>query len=188
MTKIDSTITQEYLKECFDYNPDTGILTWKVRPRHHFKTDASFKMMNKRLANKQAGSIFTSNRNKKKTYYWGTRLKNKSRLIHRLIWKMIFNEWPEVIDHIDGNGLNNRLSNLRNVSKLENQKNHSIHSHNTSGIMGVSFVSGRNKWESYISKNNKKINLGIYFCFFEACCARKSAEYKHGYHTNHGRN
>jgi len=179
MTKTESTITQKYLKECFDYNPETGALIWKQRPKKHFKRNT----MNKRLVGKPAGAIEKTKHNE----YLKTRLIGKSFWVHRLIWIMKTGEMPNEIDHVDGNGLNNKWTNLRNVDGLENSKNLPLNKLNTSGLMGVSFSKSRSKFEAYISINNKKINLGRHNCFFQACCARKSAEHKYGFHANHGR-
>jgi len=37
-------LTQEYLREAFDYDPKTGVLTWRKRPREHFNTDRGWKI------------------------------------------------------------------------------------------------------------------------------------------------
>lgn len=56
-----------------------------------------------------------------------------------------------------------------------------------SGLPGVSYKKKQNQWEAYIFTNKKHTYLGLSFSKFEACCMRKSAENKHGYHKNHGR-
>ena len=66
---------------------------------------------------------------------------------HRLIWLMRFGEWPEgEIDHIDGDRSNNRLENLRCVSKSGNMRNQKRNSRNTSGFPGVVWDKSRSKW------------------------------------------
>lgn len=69
----------------------------------------------------------------------------------------------EIVDHINGNKLDNRRSNLRVVTVSENLYNTSIRSDNTSGYKGVSFVKDcRHKWEARIHKNGKKRVLGYF--------------------------
>lgn len=58
-------------------------------------------------------------------------------LIHRLIWKWIYNEEPNIIDHINGDKLDNRLVNLRDVDRGINARNRSKQANNTSGFTGV---------------------------------------------------
>lgn len=109
-------------------------------------------------------------------------------LAHRFAWFSCFGgDISKQIDHINGNRLDNRLGNLRLVSATENNKNLKLNSKSSTGIMGVHFHPSNNKWRVSIHNNSKKVELGYHFSFLDACCARKSAEVKYGYHENHGR-
>lgn len=66
-----------------------------------------------------------------------------------------------MIDHINGNGLDNRKSNLRLVTKSQNMMNRGKQSNNKSGYMGVS-LHRNNKWRAYIKLNMKQIHLGLF--------------------------
>lgn len=65
-----------------------------------------------------------------------------------------------VIDHIDGNGLNNTRSNLRPATHAQNLQNQGLARHNTSGFKGVYFDSQRNKWKADIYQDRKRYRLG----------------------------
>lgn len=91
-----------------------------------------------------------------------------------------------VIDHIDGNGLNNVRSNLRLVNRQDNSKNISKPVNNTSGYMGVSCLPN-GKFRAYITTQDKQIGLGTYEDMLDAVKARKDAEKEYGFHENHGR-
>ena len=101
--------------------------------------------------------------------------------------KEVFRQTDCQVDHIDGNRKNNSISNLRVVSNMENHRNMKRSKSNKSGITGVSFHQRDKLWLSSIKVNYKTITLGCYKDFFLACCARKSAEIKYGFHANHGR-
>lgn len=83
----------------------------------------------------------------------------------------------KVADHINGNGLDNRLSNLRVVSHTENNRNHNGFSHNTSGYNGVSWNKNHQRWEAYIQINSKRIHLGEYKKKEDAVMARRQGEF-----------
>jgi len=85
-------------------------------------------------------------------------------LAHRLVWLVEHGSWPEQdIDHIDGNKLNNHISNLRDVSRSVNQQNRKkVLSNNTTGLLGVSYHKGTKTYRATIGLNRKGINLGHY--------------------------
>ena len=175
-------ITQQYLHECFCYNKDTGALSWRKRPESHFGGD----IRRTKISNtKAAGSVVsTSHNNGKGKLYYRVKLDGKYYLVHRVIWMWVYGEWPDVIDHINGNGTDNRLANLRSVSIEENNRNLKRCVNNTSGVTGVTKF--RSRWVAHIWGGNKQINLGSFDTFEEAVAARKAAEITMGYHENHG--
>ncbi|MFU6990820.1 HNH endonuclease signature motif containing protein [Pseudomonas paraeruginosa] len=91
-----------------------------------------------------------------------------------------------IIDHIDGNTLNNRISNLRIVDRKENARNMSRSRSNTSGLMGVYWRKDLEVWRATI-RPGKFVSLPSDGTLFDAVCARKSAEIYYGFHENHGR-
>lgn len=113
-------------------------------------------------------------------------------LRHRIIWEMHNGPIPDgmEIDHINHVPGDDRIENLRMVTTKENKKNLPKTSLNTSGVVGVYWRQERGRisgWQAFIYVNGKKKYLGIYGDWFEAVCARKSANQKYGYHLNHGR-
>ncbi len=68
----------------------------------------------------------------------------------------------QMIDHINGNVLDNRKQNLRITNKSKNAANCKIHKHNTSGFKGVSKMKQTNKYIAYIVVNNKQYRLGTF--------------------------
>ena len=97
--------------------------------------------------------------------------------VHRLI--MNVNDPKLTIDHINGNPLDNRKTNLRICTQSNNCKNKSINSNNKSGIVGVYFDNRTQKWVANIKVNYKKINLGYFNTLDEAAKMRKEAEEKY---------
>jgi len=70
----------------------------------------------------------------------------------------------QMVDHINGNVLDNRKCNLRITTKQRNAANCKVHKHNTSGYKGVSYMASIKKWRAYIVFNDKQVHLG---CFIE---------------------
>lgn len=93
--------------------------------------------------------------------------------LHRVIMTPPENR---VVDHINGNPLDNRRSNLRICTSAENSRNLKRQSNNTSGFPGVSWDKSRNKWAAKIRFNYKHINLGRYVNLSDAVKARERAE------------
>ena len=85
----------EYLRECFDYDPKTGVLMWRERPQEHFKTKARWVSWNKRYPGKPAGSIDAGG-------YLKVVIGGAQRRIHRVVMKWMTGEDPRgEVDHID---------------------------------------------------------------------------------------
>lgn len=97
--------------------------------------------------------------------------------VHRVAWFHFYGEWPEFeMDHIDGNGMNNRISNLRPATHAQNSQNLTLRSTNKSGMTGVSWLKSLRKWEAYIMVNYKKKGLGYYDDLLEAGAAYLKAK------------
>lgn len=69
--------------------------------------------------------------------------------------------WP-LVDHVNGNGLDNRRANLRAATPGQNQANMRRPRTNTSGFKGVSWFARTGKWRAYIGFENRQIHLGYF--------------------------
>ena len=149
-------LTQEYLKECLNYNPETGVFTWEERPVEHFKSESAYKTWNIRFSNKIAGSVNGSG-------YTIITISGSVYQSHRLAWLYVYGKFPKLfIDHKDGDRLNNRIKNLRDVSNQVNCQNTlKAYENNKLGIRGVRKTRG-GKYESRILVNGKSEYLGSF--------------------------
>ena len=155
------------IKKYLRYDAETGKLFWKLNK------GAS-------KANNEAG--WEDHR------YCRVEINRKQYYAHRIAWLLTYGSWPEdQIDHINGNGLDNRLENLRAVSKRENLRNQKIPKNNTSGTLGVSFDKRRQNYHAKITINGKSRHLGYFKNKEEAIAAREAANIKYNFHENHGR-
>ena len=110
----------------------------------------------------------------------------KKYLAHKLAWFYVYGKRSGQLDHINHNRIDNRISNLREVSSLENSRNKSKLRNNTSGTTGVNWNKSANKWTANIRINYKLIHLGYFIEYHEAVNARRNAEVLYGFHKNHG--
>jgi len=176
-------ISQSYLRSILLYNEDDGIFYWLKRDRSFFESDKGFKIFNSKFSGKKAGNVHFSGSNN----YITIRVLGKLYYAHRLAWLYKNGEWPSVIDHIDGNGLNNKIFNLRSVTNEINAKNQKIRRSNTSGRIGVYLNKEINKWIAQGHKNGKTFVILSSDDFGLACEARDKYETENKYHHNHGR-
>ena len=94
-------------------------------------------------------------------------IKYRTIMAHRIAWFLYHNEWPtKEIDHIDGDGLNNKISNLRHVSKRENALNKDVH--RLGRLFGCCFNKQSKKWQAAIRIDGEKIMLGTFNTEIEA--------------------
>ena len=170
----------EYLRQCFNYIPETGKLIWKTRPRSHFATEGSWRRWTSRYAGKEAGS-YTYPDWRGLSYYGTVAIGNKTFYIHRIAFALYYGRHPDsMIDHIDRNASNNCINNLREVSASVNMHNQTSPSkNNKSGLLGVSWYSAGNKWKANIALDGKHIHLGYFNDKFEAHAAYLAAKEKH---------
>lgn len=160
-------LTQERVRELFDYDPETGELIHKITKGRSKKGAVAGLINDKGYRVLGAdGGIYRA---------------------HRIVWLHHTGSFPgSQIDHINGCRSDNRIDNLRDVTNTENHKNMKRQARNRSGVTGVCFCRKINKWRAYISIN-KPLNLGAFFDKEDAIHARRKAEIKYGYHVNHGR-
>lgn len=97
-------------------------------------------------------------------------------LLNRLIMNI---PKHKVVYHINRKLIDNRKKNLKILTKSQSQKDNNISKNNTSGYKGVSWNKQNKKWEAYITKNRKRIGLGLYKNKNDAIEARKKAEEKY---------
>lgn len=169
-------VTPERLREILHYNPETGDLVWK---RREPKTRGD-NVFNAKYAGKIAFAYIGS-----EGYRYGC-INGHGRLAaHRVIWAIVHGVFPEFIDHINGNRSDNRLANLRAVTKSQNAQNQKCRSDNTSGMMGVNWSNQHNRWRVRIQHNGKRVHVGMYDCIEEAKAAKQTVETQLGYGPNH---
>lgn len=185
-------LTHKVLYEALDYNKESGLFTWKVdRPLEHFKNTHARNTYLGRFAGKVAGH--PSKYGPKDLYYTQIRIKGKLFLAHRLAWFYVNAEWPaQLIDHEDGDGLNNKWLNLRQANSISNGRNCGLSSNNKSGVNGVYWNKANNRWvaEGHCTEGSvhKKTNLGSYVKLEDAKLAREKWQDDQGNFTErHGK-
>lgn len=151
------TITHERVKELFDYHLD-GYLVWKEKKGRNPKISG------------EAG--WDSNGYRKVT------IDGKNHYVHRVVFLFINGFMPKNIDHIDGNPMNNKISNLREATQSQNLMNKAMQSNNKSGVKGLTWCKTYNKWAARITSNKKYHHVGYFENFDEAvdALAKKRSE------------
>lgn len=160
---MDKTPHIEDLISNLKYDPVTGDIHWVGR-----------------MNNKLAGSHNWAG-------YRRVRINGCECMSHRIAWAMHYGEWPKGdIDHINGIKDDNRIENLRDVSRSLNTRNRHKHPNNTSGVCGVSYAKDRDRWLAKISYGGRQVLLGSFKDKDEAVKVRLDAEAKYGYTDRHG--
>jgi hypothetical protein len=168
--KINLLPPREYLLECFSY--ENGILVWKTRPREHFQTVKGWNVFNSLYPGKFAGRLHYGG-------YLVTFVKGKMCLNHRIVWKMLTGFDPvEELDHINRVKNDNRIENLREASRHDNQHNISAQKNNKLQVKGVT-KSRSGNFEAHVHLKGKKCFLGTFFTLEEAKAAYDQAARLH---------
>lgn len=172
---VNVMIGRDYLRECFHYNPDTGIFTPIERPRSHFSSELSYQMS---LRTRRKGVELSARDMYGYLTVW---LDGSVYKAHRLAFLYMTGEMPKYVDHINQVKDDNRWCNLRPATKSQNCSNVGLRSHNTSGTLCVSWSKRSRKWLVSLTKDKKKIYIGMFDDFELAeLVAGEAREHYHG--------
>lgn len=176
------TLTAEVVRQLLRYEPDTGRLFWRERPRELCGSDRYHRTWNTRNAGREA---FTAT--KGDGYRHGS-LFGRLFQAHRVIWLLVHGRWPSaLIDHRNGARTDNRIENLQEASDAKNARNQRQRSDNTSGVTGVSFSRQKRKWRAGIMINGQTKHLGHFDNLDAAAAARDAANRQYGFSERHGK-
>ena len=156
---MTSKLTQSRLMQLLNYDPATGVFSWKIKS-----------------GGKKAGSVAGIAHCKG---YITIRGDYKYYLAHRLAFLYMKGEMPEFVDHKNGVRNDNRWSNLRPATATENMQNMGVRKDNTSGHSGVYWNRALGKWHVRFKVNKKQCNFGYYENLSDAVIAASEARVKY---------
>lgn len=160
MKSREASLPHETLILLLDYNPATGVFTWKN------------KISTKVVVGEPAGFFDNG--------YWRVSLYGVQYMMHRLAWFYVTGKWPEEeLDHINMDRSDNRFCNLREATKSENMQNRPKQKNNTTGFKGVSRHHDGKRFTAQIHRNRKKMHLGVFNTAEEAHAAYAEASKVH---------
>ncbi len=169
------SLTQQELKKVLRYDPDSGLFFWLDTAK------------NRPEITLPAGYISRG--------YIRIRVGAYVYRAHRLAWLYVYGEWPQnEMDHINHNRADNRIANLRAVTKMENAQNRKLNPRSSSGINGISMCVGArettwrvNFWSVAVPKKRRNRLSRSFKTLAKAISYRKKLELRYGFHENHGR-
>ena len=155
--RINDPLTAEQLRAILDYDPKTGIFTWRHRPDYR-------KEWNGRYVGKPAGTTYGR--------YTIISIEKRRYVSGRLAWLWVHGEWPsDFIDHKNGDKADDQIDNLRVATKSQNNANIGTPVSNTSGLKGASWDKRSGRWHAQISYQKQHLFLGYFKTAWEAHCA-----------------
>jgi len=170
-----------YIAECLTYDPQTGRLFWKERPKYHYPTRNCWFKTNGRKAGKEAGSrhfcrglphcvriVITQNG------------KQHDIAAQNLAWVLMGLELPDgmVVDHKDGNPFNNKWDNLRLATIGQNAQNKVSNRNRKHPLPKGVYPSGK-KYRASIFIDGRSCSLGVFQTAEEAHSAYTTAASEH---------
>ena len=147
-------LDQNYLKSILSYDRDSGHFLWISVSKYH----------NEKIG-LRAGTISSS----KGKDYEVIRINGKGYRSHRLAWLYCYGVNPAMIDHINGNSVDNKIENLREVTSMQNNQNHCKQTKNNGIPVGVS--KSENGYRARITANGVVHYLGVFNSMELASCA-----------------
>lgn len=165
VTKGQDGKLDEAILNRLSYNHETGLITWKVLIRCG---------RGRILANAgdEAGTI-------RKDGYRAINLLGRPWLSHRIAWFLFYGVWPSGhVDHMNGSRIDNRIANLRDVSRAENLQNmkKATASKKHGCLIGSAWHRQTGKWRAVIRINGRQKSLGYFYTEQEAHAAYVKAK------------
>lgn len=154
MNSTKTKLTQELVRALFEYR--AGALYWRARAS----------------ANVHAGDLagFVQGNG-----YKGVVINRKIYSLHRIIFLYHYGRLPKIVDHVDGNILNNDVTNLRAATVAANGANRRVGRNNTSGVKNVSWHKAIKKWDVRVQKAGVSHYIGSYETLDDAAHAAAQA-------------
>ena len=157
-------ITHAELLRSLSYDWNSGVFTWLVVRR-------------KRGGFTHVGEVAGSADSRG---YLKVCLDGTSYYLHRLAIFYLTKRWPRnQVDHRNGRVSDNRYSNLRDATAVENGRNRKTGSNSTSGVVGVFFMKTTSLWRAHIKLEKRRLHLGDFLSKDAAIAARRRAEVVH---------
>lgn len=156
-------LTAEFVRSILDYDPETGIFTWRAKTGPHVRYRVGYVAFSRNKLQVMIGI--------RGAKYCG----------HRLAWLWMTGEWPaDEVDHINGDRFDNRWVNLRAATNSQNSVNKG-QPRSSSPFKGVRFDPRRNYWQARIKHQGHQQHLGYFDTPEEAAEAyRKAAQARWG--------
>lgn len=157
---VNTELSFERLKELFEYDPETGIMTWRVDYSQKHRKGSRVGWKQKYLRTQVDGRMYP---------------------VHRLAWFYMTGAWPEhLIDHINRDRMDNRWVNLRECTHAQNMKNIGKRKDKPDGYIGVTLAKKKGEgFRASIRADNKSKELGIYARSEAAAVVRDLAAIKY---------
>jgi hypothetical protein len=140
-------LTAEAAREILNYDPETGDFRWKVATGRRCKL----------------GDVAGWVNRERRTVRRKIAVNGNSYMAHRLAWLYMTGQWPEhEVDHINGDGTDNKWANLRSATSSQNLRNRGPQANNKTGFKGVCFDNTRGKFIATIKLHGKQTWLGMF--------------------------
>lgn len=161
---VQQELTHARICEALHYEPTTGVFTWAIKRK------------GTKGIGRVAGGLDADG-------YWRIKINYQEIKAHRLAWMYVYGVWPQCeLDHINHSKTDNRISNLREVSRSENLQNRPMLKNNLSGYRGVHWEADRKRWRASIAIGGKQRIIGRYVdrhAAYAAYCAAAAVSHTH---------
>lgn len=151
------------LRRRIRYEPNTGLLFWQADPPLRSSVGSS-----------AALNSLTSSGYRRVQFTPGVFL-----FAHRVAFAIAYGRWPFMVDHINGNRLDNRAANLREVSCQQNNMNKRVQSNNVLRVKGVHLCKTTKRFRAQLKIGQKRVHVGYFDTVQEAEAAYAAAAKKH---------